>query len=46
MKCHTSNRGHKRSKIENKTQGPNLLHAFSKLHNKLHMKCELNSDDH
>ena len=41
-----SNRGQKRSKFENKTQGPNLLHAYSKLHTKLHMKGEFNSDDH
>ena len=46
IKGHTrSNWGHKRSKIENKTQGPNLLHAYSKLHKKLHMICEFNPDD-
>ena len=41
-----SNRGLKMSKFENKTQGPNLLHAYSKLHRKLQVKSEFNPDDH
>ena len=41
-----SNRGQKRSKFENKTQEPNLLHAFSELHKKLRMIYGFNPDNH
>ena len=41
-----SNSGHKRLEFENKTHGPNLLHTYSELHKKLHMKSEFNPDDH
>ena len=47
IKCQMrSNRGQKRSRFENKTQGPHLLHAYSKWLRKLHTKSEFNPDGH
>ena len=39
-------KGHQKSHINNNTQGPNVLHAYSNFYQKLYRVCKFDHQDH